>query len=271
MGYNISKNTIKPVHSRTQAVRDFPIPTNRKQLRSFLGHIRYDREFVEKVSETAQELYRIKDADKFEMTELAHKNFASIKEKWSNDLETYIPNDIDTYTLETDASNMGIGAVLLQKNKPVAYINRTLSKAEKNYSVTDKEILAAMWAMKRLEYLLLGKQFQLITDHKAFEAYNKKTDFGTARMNRWHERLNRFNITVKYRTGKEMYVADTLSRVLKEEEGADDLEEECRIMKLHEENGHRKNYKYIKSIINPTMTVNQIKNIIRKCKNCKQY
>ena len=82
------------------------------------------------------------------------------------------------FILETDASNTGVGAILSQalegEEAPIAYASRALTSAEKNYSITEKEMLAAPWAMEHFEYYLYGREFQIRSDHKALEAFNAK-------------------------------------------------------------------------------------------------
>ena len=84
-----------------------------------------------------------------------------------------IPNMSKRFVLETDASNTGIAAVLLQDRRPVAYISRLLKNPGLRYSITGKELLAPLWAIKKLEYFLKGREFDLLTDHKALREINK--------------------------------------------------------------------------------------------------
>lgn len=104
--------------------------------------------------------------------------------------------DLDgNFTLITDASNTGLGAVLKQDNKVVAYASRSLNQSEKSYGRTEKEVLAALWRMEKFQYYLIGKTYALMTDHKAIIEIRKK-DFGSARIQRWHHRLSRFNFKI---------------------------------------------------------------------------
>jgi hypothetical protein len=192
---------------------NFEKPKNRKALQRFIGIMNYDRCFVKGLSNLAQPLYHLLNKDvKFKWTNDHDETFEKIKKVWSETLELYIPDLNGKFELETDASLYGIGAVLRQDCKPVAYISRTLNPAERNYGITDREILAGLWAMEKLAYYLHGKKFILITDHKAIEQLKTKSVFGSARVYRWFERLERFNFTVEYRKGEEIPVADALSR-----------------------------------------------------------
>lgn len=175
LGYDISFNTIKPSFDRAIGITSFEEPKNKKQLQRFLGLVNYDRIFIKNLSEKLQDLYSLLNKDKkFTWTNKERGIFESVKKFWKEKLEITIPNDKDEFVLETDASNTGIGAVLKQNNKQVAFVSRLLTKEEKNYSITEKEVLASLWAMEKLQFYLLGKEFILRTDHKAIEELKKK-------------------------------------------------------------------------------------------------
>jgi hypothetical protein len=157
--------------------------------------------------------YRLLNKDvKFIWSEKEKENFKEIKRLWAENLELTIPDPNKTFVLETDASLTGLGACLSQGGKSVAYISRTLTPEEKNYGITEREVLAALLAMKKLQYFLVGKQIKLVTDHKATEFIKKKIDFGTPIIRRWFHRLERFNFEVEYKKGSELVIADSLRR-----------------------------------------------------------
>ncbi|KAG0438726.1 Retrovirus-related Pol polyprotein from transposon [Dictyocoela muelleri] len=149
----------------------------------------------------------------------------------------------DKFILETDASLIGIGAVLKQGDNTIAYISRVLKCGEKNYTVMERETLAALWAMEKLEFYLIGKKFTLISDHKALEELHKKKEFGTPRVQRWLERFSKFDFDICYREGSKLLQSDALSREaasLTANYDCDDLS--TKILKIHNDNGHRKKY-----------------------------
>lgn len=168
LGYELSLNKIKPLFSRAQGIIDYPKPKNKKALQRFLGMLNYDRAFIKNITEILKPLYDLLQKDfKFVWSENAIKSFDEIKSRWKENLELRIPDCKKLFTLETDASNIGIGAVLLQENRPISYISRSLSKTEQNYGITEKEVLAALWAMEKFSFYLIGRRFKLKTDHKA--------------------------------------------------------------------------------------------------------
>ena len=103
----------------------------------------------------------------FEWNEVNLEAFERIKSEWKRDLNIKIPDMNKRFTLEVDASDIGLGAILKQDSNPIAYVSRSLSSSERNYSITEREVLAVLWAMEKLEYYLLQREFDLITDHKA--------------------------------------------------------------------------------------------------------
>lgn len=175
LGYEISLNKIKPTLKRAQGILQFSSPKTKKQLQKFLGVINYDRSFIKGITELAKPLYGLLNKDEKFIWDLKHEEaFKNIKSQWDRELELFIPDSNKRFELETDASNVGVGAVLRQSQRPVIYISRSLNKAEKNYSISEKEVLGAIWAMEKLQYYLVGREFDLITDHKAIEEIKRK-------------------------------------------------------------------------------------------------
>jgi phospholipid-translocating ATPase len=121
------------------------------------------------------------------------------------------------FILTTDASNKGIGAVLSQiddegAERPIAFASRQLRPAEFNHSITEKEMLGALWGIEHLDFYLYGREFDVYTDHKALEAWTVKGKLNSARIERWNERLQRYSCKMKYKPPQELEHADALSR-----------------------------------------------------------
>ena len=127
----------------------------------------------------------------------------------------HTPNFSLPFTLQTDASNRGLGAVLSQQvegvDRPVLYISRKLSEREGRYSTVEKECLAIRWAVDSLRYYLLGRSFTLWSDHAPLQWLHRMKDTN-ARITRWYLALQPFNFKVVHRPGAQMVVADFLSR-----------------------------------------------------------
>ena len=151
LGFRLSYNTTKPLTSRTQGIKEYREPKTRKELQRFIGLINYDRGFIKGITNYLKPLYKLLEKEtSFTWGENERKVFNEIKDLFSENLELTIPEMNSTFTLETDASQFGLGACLLQENKPIAFISRSLSKAEQSYGITEREVLAAIWAMEKL-------------------------------------------------------------------------------------------------------------------------
>lgn len=202
LGYEISYNQIKPTLDRSQGIMEYERPKNKRSLQRFLGMCNYDRMFIKNITEKIAPLYKLLTKDsKFIWDEKHDETFRNVKELWKKELNLYLPDFNKEFYLETDASKIGLGAVLRQENGPIAYISRSLSNAEKKYSITEREVLAAIWAMEKFAYYLRGRRFKLTTDHKAMCELKNKLEFGSYRVQRWFDRIERFDL--KSNTRKE--------------------------------------------------------------------
>lgn len=128
-----------------------------------------------------------------------------------------IPDYNKEFILRTDASNIGLGAVLMQANKddilkPIEWASKKLTDTEKRYGISEKEMYAVFWGIKRFEYELRGRKFILETDHKALEKLKEKPYFENNRINRWSEKIMEFDFEIRYVKGDEMGKADELNR-----------------------------------------------------------
>lgn len=178
--------------------------------------------------------------------------------------------------MDSDASNLGLGAVLTQrfegKEYPVVVLSRKLKIAEKNYSISEKEILAALWAMEQLHYYLYGRKFILRTDHKALEALNIKGEVKSKRIERWLSRLQNYSFKVEYRKGSDQGNADTLSRCFE----IDEIRREHKdlIWQIHHKLIHR-GAKMTKDVIQEEtgiiLPLRVVRMELKKCLKCKQF
>lgn len=152
-----------------------------------------------------------------------NEEFIKMKETLRNLGTLQIANYDKEFLLRTDASNLGMGAVLLQKNYkeewvPVQWASKKFTPTEVRYGISEKEMYAVFWAVKKFEYELRGRKFKIETDHKALIEIRRKSDFNNNRINRWIEKIQEFDFSIEYRKGEEMVDADALSRVFSHEE-----------------------------------------------------
>lgn len=214
LGYIISEEGLKPDPSKFQVILDWPTPSNSKEVQSFLGLVGYFRRFIKDYAKIAVPLTRLTRKDtKFDWTEECAQAFEEMKRLVTNPPLLAYP-DFDTkFILQTDASDYAIGAVLLnQDRKPIHFISRILKGYEINYHITDKELLAIVWAVKHLNNYLFGQKFTVETDHKALEYLYKCVD-PSSRLTRFRLKLEEYNFDIKHVRGSKNSVADALSRI----------------------------------------------------------
>ena len=154
--------------------------------------------------------------NKVRWNEGCDRAFADLKRAITSESLLHSPDFAQPFVLQTDASGVVMGAVLLQEtggeSRPVLFLSRKLLDQEKRYSTVEKECLAMKWAIESLRYYLLGRHFVLETDHRALQWLNRMKDSNT-RLTGWYLSLQPYDFTVKYQAGKANLVADCLSRV----------------------------------------------------------
>jgi len=218
LGFVVGQGLRKPDDCKIDAIRSFPKPRTKSQVRSFLGLTGYYRDFVPGFA-----------SNSFHLTEATKKSAPDIV-SWSTDMNNEfvylrdclcsapclsIPLPSDSFSVHTDASSVGIGAVLSvtrgSRDHPVAYFSRKLSKAERNYSATELEGLAIVASIQHFSVYLFGTHFSVVTDHRAL-SFLTSSKLQSGRLARWALLLQEYSFTVKYRPGSQNQNADALSR-----------------------------------------------------------
>ena len=213
LGHVLSAGKISTLPEKVASVQEFPRPTSRKQLQSFLGLANFYRRFVRAFADLASPLYDLLRKGVSWVWEVRQESaFQELKRRLCEDpVVLTIPDFKDQFEVSTDASNEGLGAVLSQKGKVVEYASRRLSSAEVNYSATDRELLAIVWAVEKWREYLFGCSFIVYTDHRPI-TYLLTLKDPKGRMARWIARLQEYSFEVRYRPGIDNDVADCLSR-----------------------------------------------------------
>ena len=176
LGHILTPEGLKTNPRLTQAVADFPTPTTVKEVHQFLGLCSYYRRFICQFAKISQPLNALtrKNAT-FDWNEGCQTSFAKLKQCLSTTPVLAYPSLDKPFVLETDASILGLGAVLSQvqddgQSHPVAYASRSLTALERNYAITELETLAVVWAMSHFRSYLYGQDLMVHTDHAAVKA-----------------------------------------------------------------------------------------------------
>ncbi|KAM2671207.1 hypothetical protein EV1_007043 [Malus domestica] len=221
LGHIISEHGIEVDKSKVNLVRHLPSPTSVREVRSFLGHAGFYRRFIKDFSKLAQPLCRLlqKDAP-FDFNKACEEAFNHIKTLLTSAPIIIPPDWTIPFELMCDASDYAIGAILGQrKNKlphVIYYASRTLNNAQLNYSTTEKELLAVVFALDKFRSYLIGTKVIVFTDHAALKYLFTKKE-AKPRLIRWMLLLQEFDIEIKDKNGSDNVVADHLSRLVREE------------------------------------------------------
>lgn len=216
LGHLVDKDGIHPDPDKISAVQQFPRPENQKSLRSFLGLCSYFRRFIKGFAHIADPLQRLLKKDTaFVWSSEQEDSFLSLKALLSS--PPVLGHFVEGAPTEvhTDASGHGIGTVLVQsvngQERVIAYASRTLTDCERNYTITEKECLAVVWALGKFRPYIYGRPFKVITDHNAL-CWLTKMKNPTGRLGRWALKLQEYDFTINYKSGKKHQDADSLSR-----------------------------------------------------------
>jgi predicted aspartyl protease/transposase InsO family protein len=216
LGHVISGDGVATDPEKVRLVEQWPVPANLGELRSFLGLTGYYRRYVDGYSRIVSPLTELTQKGRqFIWSETCQRAFETLKQKLSSPPVLAMPNDQDTFVLDTDASDRSIGAVLTQlqdgHERVIAYAGRCLNRAESNYCITRKELLAVVNFVKHFRHFLIGKPFILRTDHAALTWLNKTRD-PIGQNARWLEQLGEYTFEIQHRPGTRHGNADALSR-----------------------------------------------------------
>ncbi|GFX85048.1 hypothetical protein TNCV_4998771 [Trichonephila clavipes] len=213
---HISAEGVRTDPEKVSAVKNWKRPENLRELRSFLGLCTYYRKFVKGFSNIARPLHKLTESkQKFQWTKECEDSFLQLKEALTSSPILIYPQPDKPFILDTDASNESVGAVLSQEidgqERVVAYWSKCLSKPERNFCVTRKELLAIVKAIEHFHHYLYGQKFLLRTDHASLTwLMNFRNTEG--QVARWIQRLNEYYFDIRHRKGSSHGKADALSR-----------------------------------------------------------
>ena len=196
---------------KVQAVLDWPLPTTISQLRGFLGLTGYYKWFVRNFAIIASPLTDLLKKNAFSWTTNATTTFRHLQQALLEAPVLQLPDFAKNFSVETNASGMGIGVVLAQEGHPIAYFSKKLLHRMQQSSAYSREVFAITQAVKRWRQYLLGRHFIIKTDHQSLKGLIEQT-IQTPEQQKWLTKLLGYDFTITYRPGRDNKVADALSR-----------------------------------------------------------
>ena len=216
LGHTITEKGVAVLPEKVEAVRNSKKPSNVTDVRSFLGLANYYRRFVPNFSTVASPLHQLAASKEWCWTNECQQSFEKIKSLLTSAPLLTRPDFEKPFVVYTDASDVGIGGLLTQVcdglEHVIGYASRTLSCAEKNYGVTERECLAIVYSLKEFRSYIYGTHFKVVTDHMSL-TWLAKLHETNPRLTRWILALSEYDFTIAYRPGKSHANADALSRL----------------------------------------------------------
>ena len=222
LGHNIVGQTVRPQEDKIQAIRDAPRPSTKRQIKSFLGLAGFYRRFIPNFSSIASPLTDLTKKNRpnsiKDWQDHHERAFQTLKNRLTSSPILRLPvfQEGKPFVLRTDASDIGLGAVLLQDFEgegrlPIAYASKKLLPRERNYSVIEKECLGIIWGVEKFRKYLYGVEFLLETDHKPL-SYMQTAKVLNPRIMRWAMKLQPYRFRIVAIRGRDNLGADYRSR-----------------------------------------------------------
>lgn len=219
LGYVVDEAGIRPDPSKIAPILDLPRPKNVREVRRLIGMAGWYRRFIDGFSTITAPLTDLikKAKQKFSWTDEAQAAFESLKLALTSSPVLGIPDYSLPFQIECDASDHGMGAVLVQtqngEERVIAFMSAKLNAAQRNYHVTERECLAVLTAIEKFRPYIEGTKFTVITDHASL-VWLKNFKDPTGRIARWALKMQSYDFDIKHRKGTHMVVPDALSRAI---------------------------------------------------------
>ncbi|KAL0562068.1 hypothetical protein IC582_002518 [Cucumis melo] len=212
LGHVVSKAGVSVDPAKIEAVTGWTRPSTVSEVRSFLGLAGYYRRFVENFSRIATPLTQLtRKGAPFVWSKACEDSFQTLKQKLVTAPVLTVPDGSGNFVIYSDASKKGLGCVLMQQGKVVAYASRQLKSHEQNYPTHDLELAAVVFALKIWRHYLYGEKIQIFTDHKSLKYFFTQKELNM-RQRRWLELVKDYDCEILYHPGKANVVVDALSR-----------------------------------------------------------
>lgn len=217
LGYVIDRNGLHTDPGKIEVIMNYPTPTTAKEVKRFIGMAGWYRRFIKDFSKVSKPLCQLTSKKvQFKWTPEAEEAFNTLKSSLIEAPILKCPDFSRNFTIHCDASSFAIGAVLTQKydetDHPIAYCSRLLNKHESNYTTTERELLAVLYALEQFRMYVEGQKCTIITDHASLQWFYKLKN-PTGRLARWSIRLSQFDFEIIHRKGKDNVIPDALSRI----------------------------------------------------------
>ncbi|GKB26615.1 putative reverse transcriptase domain-containing protein [Tanacetum coccineum] len=202
LGHVIDSEGIHVDPAKIESIKDWASPKTPTEIRQFLGLAGYYRRFIKGFSKIAKPMTKLTQKSvKFDWTEKAEAAFQLLKQKLCSAPILALPEGSENFVVYCDASHKGLGAVLMQKEKVIAYASRQLKIHEKNYTTHDLELGAVVFALKMWRHYLYGTKCVVFTDHKSLQHILDQKELNM-RQRRWLELLSDYDCEIRYHLGK---------------------------------------------------------------------
>lgn len=220
LGKCVGQGQVKPVEAKIAAIVEFPMPTNKRELRRFLGMSGYYRSFCKNFAAIVSPLTDLLSTSRrFVWTPECMEAFNAAKDLLCTAPVLSAPNFSQQFKLQVDASAVGAGAVLMQEDEggidhPVSFFSKKFNKCQRNYSVIEKEALALLLALQHFEVYLGGSDAPILvyTDHNPLVFLNRMSNTNQ-RLMRWSLIVQEYHLDIRHKKGADNIIADALSRV----------------------------------------------------------
>jgi hypothetical protein len=212
LGHTISQDGVSVDPEKVQEVMDWKPPTSVRQIRGFLGLVGYYRRFIPDFSRIAKPMTELlKKGVKYEWIQKCEDAFHALRQHLTTAPVLAQPDNTKPFEVYCDASGTGLGCVLMQDNRVIAYASRVLRPHEHNYPTHDLQLAAVVHALEIWRHYLMGAHCNIYTDHKSLKYIFTQADLNM-RQRRWLELIKDYDLEVHYHPGKANVVADALSR-----------------------------------------------------------
>ena len=214
MGHILTAEGLKVDPEKIEAIMKMVAPQDVAGVQRYIGTVKYLSKFLPSLSSMCEPLRQLTKKDMaFCWTPDHDMVFQTIKQAVTKaPVLRYFDPKLEL-TAQCNASESGLGVALMQQGQPLAFASRALTQSERNYAQIEKELLAIVFCMEKFHPYLYGRPIHVESDHKPLEAiFKKPIQASPKRLQSMLLRLQRYDLTVTYKRGKEMYLADTLSR-----------------------------------------------------------